>query len=271
MNARIFVLVLAAIGMLVSGGFPASYARGAAPPTLSIVSPADNAIIGNGTPVIVVFAVTDFNLTDPGTGTASPDVGHVDVFVDGQRTAVASVNTVALQLPSGSHAIRLQLVTDNGSALNPDVSASVVVMVTQGPAGGEPGISIPYPREGARVGTDLTVSFRITNFALVPPGGPAGVTNEGHIRVILDDAFYAELTAYAPLHLNLKDGPHNLTLQLVDDAYAPLNPDVAVSVHFTVQALLGRVTPFDATLYLAAVNVVLGLAILAAIYRKLEV
>jgi len=72
------------------------------------------------------------------------------------------------------------------------------------------------------------------------------------------------------LHLNLKDGPHNVTLQLVDDAGGPLNPDVRVTLHITVQALVGRAIPFDATPFLALANLLIGLGILAAIYRKLE-
>ena len=270
MNARIFALIVAMIGMLVASGIPASNGRGAPVPTLSIVSPTPNAVMGNGTPVAVVFAVTNFNLTEPGNGTSSPNSGHVDVFVDGALTAKASVNTIVLALPSGPHTIRLRLVTDNGSALNPDVTASVAVMVTQGPAGGAPGLSIFYPREGALLGTDSTISFQVTNFAVVPPGGPAGVPNEGHVRVLLDRVYYADLTDIAPLHLNLKDGPHNVTLQLVGNGGSPLNPDVRVSLHITVQALVGRVTPFDATPFLALANLLIGLGILAAIYRKVE-
>jgi len=270
MNARIPTLVIATLGMLIVSGIAAPNVRAAPLPTLSIVSPSSNAVIGNGSPVVVVFAVTNFNLTDLGNGTSSPDSGHVDVFVDGGWTANASVNTIVLRLPSGPHTIRLQLVTDNGSALNPDVTASVAVMATQGPAGGTPALSIFFPREGAVVGTDSTISFRVTNFAVVPPGGPAGVPNEGHVRVFLDDAYYADLTDLAPLHLNLKDGPHNVTLQLVDNTGGPLNPDVRVSLHITVQALVGRATPFDATPFLALANLLIGLGILAAIYRKLE-
>jgi len=269
-NGRILAFVLATVGMIIVSGIAASNGRAAPPPTLSIVSPSPNAVIGNGTPVVVVFAVTNFNLTDPGNGTSSPDSGHVDVFVDGGLTAKASVNTIVLALPSGPHTIRLQLVTDNGAALNPDVTASVAVMVTQGPAGGTPGLSIFFPREGALVGTDSTISFRTTNFVLVAPGGPAGVPNEGHVRVLLDGASYAELTDVAPLHLNLKDGPHTITLRLVGNDGRPLSPDVMVSLHLQVQALAGRVTPFDATPYLALANLLIGLGILAAIYRKLE-
>ena len=271
MNARFLAFIVVTVGMLILSGIAAPNVRAASAPALSIVSPTPNAVIGDGSPVVVVFAVTNFNLTDPGNGTSSPDSGHVDVFVDDGWTANASVNTIVLALPSGPHTIRLQLVTDNGSALSPDVTASVAVMVTLGPAGSTPGLSIFFPREGALVGTDSTVSFRVTNFVLIAPGGPAGVPNEGHVRVLLDRAYYADLTDDAPLHLNLKDGAHTVTLQLVDNAGRSLNPDVSVSLHITVQALVGRVTPFDATPYLALANILLGLGILAAIYRKLEV
>lgn len=270
MNARILGFLLVTVGSLIVAGIAAPNVRAAPGPTLSIVSPSANAVIGNGSPVVVVFAVTNFNLTDPGNGTSSPDSGHVDVFVDGGWMATASVNTIFLALPSGPHTIRLQLVMDNGSALNPDVTASAAVMVSQGPAGGTPGLSIFFPQEGAVVGTDSTISFRVSNFVLVAPGGPGGVPNEGHVRVTLDTHYYADLTDDAPLHLNLKDGPHALTLQLVDNVGAPLNPDVTVSLHITVQALAGRVTPFDATPFLALANLLIGLGILAAIYRKLE-
>src|SRR3989441_925538 len=193
-NARIFALIIAIVGMLVASGIPDSNGRGAPLPTLSIISPTPNEVIGNGTPVAIVFAVTNFNLTEPGDGTSSPNSVHVDLFVDDTLIAQTSVNTIVLPLPSGPHTIRLRLVTDNGSALNPDVNASVPVMVTRGPTGGTPGLSIVFPQEGALLGTDWTLSFRVTNFVLVPPGGPVGVPNEGHIVVRLDSASYAVLT-----------------------------------------------------------------------------
>src|SRR5206468_9409074 len=121
---------------------PASNGRGAPLPTLSLLSPTPNSAIGNATPIAILFAVTNFNLTEPGNGTSSPNSGHVDVFVNDTLTAQSSVSTIVLPLPSGPHTIRLRLVTDNGSALNPDVTASVSVMVTRGPAGGTPGLSI---------------------------------------------------------------------------------------------------------------------------------
>lgn len=268
--------VLAALTLLVVLGIPLD-ARGAPPPTLEILSPPDGAVIGDGRPVAVIFAVTNFNLTDPGPGPSSPEAGHVDVFVDGTWTTTASVNTVVLTLPSGPHTIRLRLVMRNGSALTPDVSATVSIFATRGPAGGTPHISILYPRDGSIVGTDFTVTFRITDFVLVPMGGPAGTPNEGHLLVLLkgppfgQSKTFGQSTTYAPLRFGLLDGEYNITLRLVDPAGRPLDPDVAASVTVTVRALTGRVFPFDATPYIGAANVLLGLAILAAIYTRLEV
>src|SRR2546425_11463704 len=136
------------IGMLVASGIPASNGRGAPVPTLSIVSPTPNAVMGNGTPVAVVFAVTNFNLTEPGNGTSSPNSGHVDVFVDGALTAKASVNTIVLALPSGPHTIRLRLRTHHAAAPHPEGTASVGAMATRGTPGLTPGASTVLPRAG---------------------------------------------------------------------------------------------------------------------------
>lgn len=233
----------------------------AAPPTLSIITPADNGIVGNGNPIVVIFAVSDFNLTRPGSGgPPGPNAGHVNVFVDGTLSAVVSTLTVVLPLPSGDHDIRLQLVADNGTALNPDVSASVRVMVTQGPASGTPSIGITNPVEGSVRGTDSAISFRVSNFAIVAPGGPAGVPREGHIHVFVDGAFYQELTKFEPVQLGLNDGTHNVTLRLVGNDHAPLQPDVSATVHFMVNPSVGRATDFMPLL--AVTNGVLGLGIL---------
>src|SRR5207245_9606676 len=107
MKARILAVLIAAVGLLIVSGIAAPNVRAAPAPTLSIVSPSSNAVIGNGSPVVIVFAVTNFNLTDPGNGTSSPGSGHVDVFVDGGWTAKASANPLVLALPSGPHAHRL--------------------------------------------------------------------------------------------------------------------------------------------------------------------
>jgi len=269
MNTRTLAILLTTIGLLLVSGTAASTARAAPPPTLSIVSPANNAVVGNGSPVAVVLVVSNFNLTAPGTAPSTPDAGYVQVFVDGGLFTQVSVDAFRLPLPSGPHTILLRLVLDNGTPLNPDVRGSVSVTVTQGPASGQPALSIAFPDEGRVLGTDLYVSYRVANFVLVPPGGPS-VPNEGHIHVIVDGAFYQDLADYQPVHLGLPDGAHNVTLQLVDGLHRPLRPDVLASAHFTVRALTGRVIPLDYTPYFGVTNIALAFAIIALMYRKLE-
>src|SRR5947209_12166020 len=64
----------------------ASPVASAAGPTLTIVSPADGSVIGNGSPVYVVYEVSSFNLTPPGGGGPDPNGGHTLVFVDSVLT-----------------------------------------------------------------------------------------------------------------------------------------------------------------------------------------
>lgn len=240
-------------------------AQAADPPTLTILSPAMDALIGNGSPVVVIFAVSNFNLTPPGTG-GPPDgnAGHVVVEVDGLRWTAVSASTIELPLPSGPHDIGLHLVATNGTPVSPAVRDRVHVVVTRGPAVGTPRIAITNPTPGAVRGVDLSVSFRLEKFALVPPGGPGGVPNEGHIHAILDGAFYAEITSYEPVHVGLGSGTHTILLQLVDGAHDPVTPGVvSVPVTFLVDPGVGRAPDFQPALAIA--NGALGLAILGVL------
>jgi len=260
---RTAVLVLLGALVVLILGLSAPGVR-AAPPTLAILSPSNNAIIGNGTPVAVIFAVSNFNLTDPGTGGApNPNEGHVEVSVDGALHETTSEETIVLALASGTHAIGLRLVADNGTGLNPEVTAAVTVTMTHGPAVGTPTIRIMFPLDGAQRGPDTAISYEISNFTLVPPDGPPNVPNEGHIEVLLDGSLYQELTEYEPAHFSdVPDGDHIATLRLVDNAHNPLSPDVSDSVHFHVTAG----TILDISPGLAITNLGLAAAIIAALY-----
>src|SRR5439155_16373183 len=117
-----------------------------------------------------------------------------DVYVDGVLTMAVSQETIDLSLASGTYTILLRLVSDNGTALSPDVASSISVTVTQGPSVGTPGIEISnveimYPTPGLVLGRDVTISFRVTDFALVSPGRGEPVPNEGHVAVFLDGVY----------------------------------------------------------------------------------
>src|SRR5256712_8852145 len=118
MRAAVLVLVGALLALVLGLSAPGVRAAG---PTLTIVSPADHAVIGNGTPVSVIFVVSDFNLTPPGTGGPSPTQGHVAVYVDGVLTMATSQETIELPLASGTYTILLRLVSHNSPSLGPGV------------------------------------------------------------------------------------------------------------------------------------------------------
>jgi hypothetical protein len=275
MSGRRVVLLLAVVGFLLGAGVPAAKVSAAPPPpTLTILSPADNAVIGDGSPLAIVFAVQNFNLTQPGTAGPGPATseGHVNVSVDGNLTAVVSEPTVVLALDSGTYQVLLRLVSDNGTPLTPDVSASITVTLTRGPAAGTPRIAITYreilyPFPGDLWGDDITISFRITNFTLVPPGRRESVPNEGRVRVLVDGLVFKDITTYEPAHFSdLPDGDHTVTMRLVDGAGQPLNPDASDSTSFRVEGEQ-KVAPIpDLSPYLFTAQIGLGAAIVGVLY-----
>jgi len=196
----------------------------------------------------------------------------VDVYVDGVLTMAVSQETIELSLASGTYTILLRLVSDNGTALSPDVTSSISVTVTQGPAVGTPRIEISYveimyPNPGLVLGRDVIVSFRITDFALVPPGRGEPVPNEGHIAVFLDGVYYMAVTAFRPIPFSdLVDGEHTVMVRLVDDAGRALTPDASDSVTFRIQfAAIVDINP-----YLSITQIVLAGAIFVVLfYRRL--
>jgi len=275
MSGRKGVLLVAVVGFLFVAGWPAANVGAAPPPpTLAILSPADHAVIGDGSPLVIVFAVQNFNLTEPGTAGPGPatNEGRVNVSVDGNLTAVVSQPTVVLALDSGTYQVLLRLVSDNGTRLTPDVSASITVTLTRGPAAGTPRIAITYreilyPFAGDLWGDDITISFRISNFTLVPPGRRESVPHEGRVRVLVDGLVFKDITSYEPAHFSdLPDGDHTVTMRLVDGSGQPLNPDASDSTSFRVEGEQ-KVAPIpDLSPYLFTAQLGLGAAIVGVLY-----
>ena len=212
----------------------------AAGPSLTILSPANNAIIGNGSPVIVTFSISNFVLVQPGRvgQVANASEGHVNVTVDGQLVRLMTqVEPIVLQLDSGSHPIVLQLRNSNGSALTPDVSASITVVVTHGPAGGKPSISILFPASGSSSGHDVYVAVTIRNFTLVDPHGRPNAPNEGHLLVQVGGLYQQELARYEPAFVvDMPDGTNNITVFLVNNDNSQLSPVVSDTTTVHIKA-----------------------------------
>ena len=241
----------------------------AAGPSLSILAPANDQVVGNGTPVIVSFAVANFTLVQPGRvgQVGGPTEGHVDVYVDGVYSGLLTrVEPFSLPLGSGPHTIRLQLVQDNGTPLTPDVFASVRVVATHGPAVGTPTIMIVSPKPGPTISHDLYVAVAVTNFTLVDPYGQANAPNEGHVQLFLNGVLHQEPRAYdLGFIVDMPDGNGTITARLVNNDNTPLNPDVSASV--TVR-ILGAADPTPSEQVTAAVSLILAVILIVLLLRR---
>ena len=235
-------------------------------------------MVGNGTPITVDFLVSNFVLAQPGRvgQIGSPTEGHVDVYVDGAYAWMAAqVEPIVLPLASGPHTILLRLVMDNGTALTPDVSASVRVVATHGPAAGIPTIAIVSPRPGQLTGHDVYVSVEVSNFTFVDAHGQPNAPNEGHVELFLAGVLRQDLSRYDTGFLvDLPDGNNTITARLVNNDHTPLTPDASASVTITVKgasvSVLSETMSGGIALLLAAILVVLLLRRRKALARIMK-
>ncbi len=127
------------------------HAYGAATPCspkcgISILSPGSGGTLNKNQTVnpsfIVSFAVSNFTLDQPGTGTttnvnttigtggSAHNEGHIHVFVDGVYVTIwASADGIPLSLTPGTHTIRLDLVNDYHQEFSPGINATTTVNV----------------------------------------------------------------------------------------------------------------------------------------------
>jgi hypothetical protein len=247
----------------------ASPPAAAAGPTLSILTPRNDEVVGNGSPVVLTFAVSNFVLVQPGrVGQGSPTTeGHVDLSVDGVYSRLLTrVEPISIPLPSGPHTIRLQLTANNGTTLSPDVSASVRVVSTQGPAAGQPSIRFVWPNPGQVTGHDVYFAVNVTNFALVDPRGQPNAPNEGHIELFLNGAFQQVPRAYEPgFMVDMPDGDNTVTARLVNNDGSPLLPDVAATVTIRVK---GAADPTPSALVTGGISGILAAILVVLLVRR---
>jgi len=232
-------LALVVLASLLGVTFSSSTAR-AAGRTLTILSPTNGAVIANGAPVVVDFLVSNFTLVQPGRvgQNRTGDEGYVNVFVDTEYVRLLTeVGPFSMSLASGPHTIRMQLNADNGSALNPDVSASVQVISTLGAAGERPRVTILSPTQNEATGHGIYVSYRIDNFTLVEPRGQPNAPNEGHVQILVEGDVVMEVIQYEPiLVVSLPEGDITISVRLVNNDNTKLSPDASASVPIHVVA-----------------------------------
>src|SRR5207244_9259589 len=197
----------------------------------------------------------------------TPTEGHVDLYVDGVYSRLLTrVEPVSLPLESGPHTIRLRLVPDNGTPLDPDVVASVRVVATQGPAVGTPTITIVSPKPGPTISHDLYVAVEVTNFTLVDAHGQPNAPNEGHVQLFLNGVLHQVPRAYdLGFIVDMPDGNGTISARLAHNHDTPLNPNVSASV--TVR-ILGAADPTASEQVTAGVKLVLDVILLVLLLRR---
>jgi methionine-rich copper-binding protein CopC len=265
MTAEFAAVALLGILLMTIASSPAAGAG----PSLVILSPANDQVIGNGTPVVVNFAVSNFTLVQPGRvgQVVSPTEGHLDVYVDGMYAQLITRPVpISLTLVSGVHTIRLQLVASDGSPLVPDVFASVRVVASQGPAAGTPSIRIVSPAPGQLTGHDVYFAVRVTNFTLVDAVGQPNAPNEGHVQFLVEGAFQQEPRAYQDAFIvDMHDGNNTVIARLVNNDNTPLTPDVSASVTIRVKT---APDPIGSELATAAISLILASILIVLILRR---
>src|SRR5204862_3270006 len=126
-----------------------------------------------------------------------PNEGHARAFLDGHLVRlVTDLEPFSLFVPSGPHTIRMQLFADDGTPLSPEVSASVGITATQGPAAGVPSIEILSPTPLEATGHGIYVSYRISNFTPGEPHGQPNAPNEGHLQLHVEGSVVVEVVQY---------------------------------------------------------------------------
>ncbi|MFA5869546.1 MAG: hypothetical protein WC941_07600, partial [Candidatus Bathyarchaeia archaeon] len=162
-------------------------------PTILVLSPAGalNADTTVRSSFKLSFSVVNFLLTDPVGQPDALNTGHVHVYLDGKYYGLTSSQSPVPfdDLAPGPHTIKLDLVTNGHAALNPPVTTTITVNVSDAPAG-SPELTIlspaGAPNADTTVGSSFKVSFLIRNFQLADPIGQSVALNMGHIHVFLD-------------------------------------------------------------------------------------
>ena len=118
-----------------------------------------------------------------------------------------------------------------------------MVMVTHGPAAGQPEVTIAFPQTGTGSGHDVYVAVVLRNFTLVDPRGRQNAPNEGHLKILLNGNYQEELSRYEPAFVvDMPDGDNTITVQLVNNDGTPLSPDVFASTTVHVKAATATLT-----------------------------
>lgn len=107
----------------VGSSAPAASARPSSPATLTIVSPANGAVI-HGTAVPITVRLRGARIVPVTTTAISPDRGHLHVYVDDRIVSMNfSLSDVVRNVPVGMHILQVEFVASDHLPFDPRVIA----------------------------------------------------------------------------------------------------------------------------------------------------
>ncbi len=218
---------------LLSPTAEASITVTAVDPSISIVSPAANAMVSTMGLELEV-AINGWELDGENyNGNPIPGHGHYHVFVDGAQAGTPTTPTFRIDsLTAGSHTITVDLRTNNHEILSPTVEASTSVTAAA------PSISILEPADGATVGATVALRVDIGGFTIDPEAiGLANVAGRGHYHVTVDGTTIDfEVTGPVYAIEDLAEGGRTVEVSLHNNDHSALSPAVSDQVTITVAA-----------------------------------
>jgi len=206
------------------------------PPTVTIVSPADGAIV-TGARLPITIATERFVLD----GQTLPGHGTWRVSLDGVQVATGLTGTTAELggLASGEHTLRVELRAGGDQPLVPEVSAEASFETRLLP----PGVDLVLPTSDEVAEGAVRVAVRPHHFWFSTRPIPAPlVPTSGGWQLLVDGEIAADRLTTSQTEVVLTPGTRRLTARLIDNAGAPLDPLIEASRTLEVAPLETSVT-----------------------------
>lgn len=226
--ALIALLPFAAVALPATAGSPHSVRHDAGAPSIRILSPANQAMVGST--VTIHVKVANFTLRQDLVGKApTAGMGHYHIMVDGVYNNYSATDTgVAKGLKPGRHQILVVLANNDHTLYKIPATSSIVVQV--GPA-----IQITSPAQGATVGSSVTLHATVRDFMLMGADiGHKAKMGEGHWHVLVDGNYVTASAGPTALLTGLTPGPHLIEAQLANNDHSPLSPPAYYDLYVTV-------------------------------------
>ena len=211
-------------------GYNATVTVTVANPSISILSPANNAGVSNAGFRISV-AVSGLVL-DPENygGTNIPGHGHIHVYEGTTLLGTTTTTWFDATLGTGDHTLRVELRNNDHSPLTPAVSTQITVHV------GPPELKILEPVAATSVSAlGFRMRFVVSNFTLDSQDyGGVAIPGAGHIHVYQGTTLLTTTVSDHVTITGLATGGITLRVELRNNDHSPLGSPVFATIALTV-------------------------------------